>query len=76
MKWEVELALLAPASPWKPVASSKLRMGRLSTGHQEGVGWGMCSQPLDLLVPCSPLVGDNGAMIQTSGLDSVGGSQC
>lgn len=48
-------------------ASGKLQMGRRSSGHQEGVGWGMCPQQLDLWVPCSLLTGDNGAMMQTAG---------
>lgn len=26
--------------------------------------------------PCSPLMGDNGAMMKTSGLDSMSGRQC
>lgn len=57
-------------------ASSELQMARLSSGRQEGVGWGMCSQQLHLSAPCSLPMDDNGAMMQTSGYDSMGGSQC
>lgn len=77
VEWEVELALSCPSiSLETEFASSRLQMARLSSGHQEEVGWSMRYQQLDLLAPCSPPMDDNGAMMQTSGRDSVGGSQC
>lgn len=45
-------------------ASSLLQRARLSSGHQEGAGWGLCSQQLHLSAPCSLPTDDNGARMR------------